>query len=856
MKLRWMGQQGNAVTWGMPWAKGEVPKGQQFCLKSDGDVIQVQTSERAYWPDGSVKWTAHSAVVGGADSVSLEQSDAFLKAGGMAEETAETVVVDTGKIRTVFHKAGNTIIGEISVDGQKRCTGGRLVAVNENRFETEGYETTTVEPFTSEITECILEEDGAVRTVVRVRGAHYGKSARMRHGQPRRFLPFDLRFYFYKGLDEIKIVHTFVFDGQQNTDFIRGIGLEFDVALSGALYNRQVRFGGETGLFCDSPKGLLTWRTTGKYHDMYEKQVQGEPLSFDEEEDKDFLGLLDESSVWEDFKITQLSSEEYNIFKRTQKGCCYIKGHMGRRAMGIGYLGDEDGGFAVHMSHFWEKYPSAIELTNMAKDTAKVTAWLWTPDGQAMDMRHYDTRTHVYSAYEGFDEMRATPYGIANTNELMIQVTGARPSNDEIVSWAVRWNNPPLLIAEDPAYYNSTNVLGEWSLPDRSTPKKAALEDHLDDLIAFYKRERETRRWYGFWDYGDFMHTYDDVHHCWKYDMGGQAWQNTELVPNMWLWYAFLRSGREDIFRMAEAMTRHTSEVDVYHIGPYQHLGSRHNVVHWGCGCKESRISMAGLHKYYYYLTGDERIGDIMDEVVDSDFAVGTLDPMRAYHAPDTRFQTHVRFGPDVMSFCSNWFTYWERHESEKYRDKLLKTLDFFKQGHRFVLSAVYGYDPQTTTYYDFKIQGGSHFMFCFGSLYVWVEIANALEDDEMKKSLMDLGQFYGHNPKDDAFRKKKCTEWGYPHLADLPFKPESYNVGISAYSAKHRKNKQLAKEVWHTVFHDSWLDMPLEPKEIGASDVHKPLVETLGISTNAVGQWGTNTIMALSQIADELEEE
>ena len=44
---------------------------------------------------------------------------------------------------------------------------------------------------------------------------------------------------------------------------------------------------------------------------------------------------------------------------------------------------------------------------------------------------------------------------------------------------------------------------------------------------------------------------------------------NTELASNMWLWYNFLRTGRADIWRMAEAMTRHTAEVDAV---SYTHL--------------------------------------------------------------------------------------------------------------------------------------------------------------------------------------------------------------------------------------------------------------------------------------------
>ena len=75
----------------------------------------------------------------------------------------------------------------------------------------------------------------------------------------------------------------------------------------------------------------------------------------------------------------------------------------------------------------------------------------------------------------------------------------------------------------------------------------------------------EARHWYGLFDYGDVMHTYDPMRHCWKYDVGGYAWQNTELVPTYWLWLYFLHTGREDVFSLAEAMSRHASEVDTYH---------------------------------------------------------------------------------------------------------------------------------------------------------------------------------------------------------------------------------------------------------------------------------------------------
>lgn len=39
----------------------------------------------------------------------------------------------------------------------------------------------------------------------------------------------------------------------------------------------------------------------------------------------------------------------------------------------------------------------------------------------------------------------------------------------------------------------------------------------------------DQRQFYGFWNYGDVMHTYDQTRHTWRYDVGGYAWDNGEL---------------------------------------------------------------------------------------------------------------------------------------------------------------------------------------------------------------------------------------------------------------------------------------------------------------------------------------
>ena len=188
---------------------------------------------------------------------------------------------------------------------------------------------------------------------------------------------------------------------------------------------------------------------------------------------------------------------------------------------------------------------------------------------------------------------------------------------------------------------------------ERGEVRGEHVEQRLKLYTDFYQKAIEQNKWYGFWNYGDVMHAYDPERHSWRYDVGGYAWDNTELATPMWLWYNFLRTGRADLFTMAEAMTRHCSEVDVYHVGPFAPLGSRHNVSHWGCGAKEARISQAAFNRFYYYLTTDERTGDLMSAQRDADTLLLHLDPMRLAE-PRSQYPcqapARLRFGPDWLA--------------------------------------------------------------------------------------------------------------------------------------------------------------------------------------------------------------
>jgi hypothetical protein len=683
------------VSFGVPWPRGAVRRDTSLALAAaDGRGVPLQSWPLAYWPDGSLKWTGHAISAGRGLPGPLRLSIGQAAAGQPAIRATSTqtgIEIDTGRITCRIPRRGSALLESLTLGDREVVRQAALIAVRENRSRLDGDVVLREERFESDVTSVTLEQSGPVRAVVKIEGRHT-------RAQPQRaWLPFTVRLTFYAGLDSVQIVHSFVFDGDQEKDYIRGLGLRFTVPMREQVHNRHVRLAGEDGVFAE-PLRLMAGRRNPSPQ-LYAAQIAGQRLP-----DLEALpgrANVEKMAVWDGFKLVQVSADSYSIQKRTGAHSSWITAGSGRRSPGTAFVGDVSGGLAVGLKDFWQLAPTALEVNDASTDAADLTAWLWSPDAPAMDLRHYDVEEHgLEASYEDIEEGFSTATGIARTTELSIRAFAAVPANTDLVEVARSVSRPARLVAA-PEYYHSIPVFGIWSLPDRSQPAKKWIEEQLDAGIAFYQSQIEQRRWYGFWDYGDVMHSYDPVRHQWRYDVGGFAWANTELMPDLWLWYSFLRTGRGDVFRMAEAMTRHTQEVDVYHLGRFAGLGSRHNVRHWGDGAKEVRISQALLKRIYYYLTADERTGDLMTEVIDADFKMVEIDPLRKIE-PKTRYPTHARVGPDWFALVSNWLAAWERTGEPRYRDKILTGMKSMAAMPRKLFSgASYGYDPETGQLYQ-----------------------------------------------------------------------------------------------------------------------------------------------------------
>ncbi|GIW77482.1 MAG: hypothetical protein KatS3mg104_2545 [Phycisphaerae bacterium] len=863
------GQAPVELTWGTPWARGQLRADQPLKLQSNGGKdIAGQVWPLAYWPDGSIKWSAHAAVVR-PDELPLRVVPGGPTTGSgqvKVTEQPDVVLVDTGLIRCDLARQGPVLIRSIVRQGQTILKNGRLVAMKQDSPGDDPETLIRREHFFSEIKQVTVEQTGPIRAVIRWEGRH-------RSEEGREWLPFIVRAYFYSGSDQVRWVHTFIYDGDEHKDYLCGLGVRFDVPMTDPAYDRHVRFVGEGhGLFAEAVQGI-----TGLRRDpgqaVRTAQVEGRATPPLDQWDRQVSGRLGLIPQWGDYTLSQLCADGFQIRKRTKSGHAWISAATGRRSGGVGYIGGARGGGVVFgMRDFWQKHPTQLDIRQAHTDQAEVTIWLWSPSAPAMDLRFYHDGMGMDDSYqkqldgleityEDYEPGYGTPHGIARTTELYFKVVSSTPSRMELVEFADRVRKPTQLVCR-PERYLDAGVFGAiWSLPDRSTRLRVFLEDRLSFVLDQYIREVDQRSWYGFWDYGDVMHSYDTDRHVWRYDVGGYAWDNSELSTDIWLWISFLRTGRADVFRMAEAMTRHTGEVDVYHLGRFRGLGSRHNVQHWGCSAKQARISTAMNRRYYYFLTADERVGDLLREQLSTPETEQKVPAGRklAENAPVLPLPPvqNPPIGDEIplgaMGFgniMSAWVTEAERTNDPSWHEKVVNAMKgmalirngFFAGGRLNLKTGQIRPDDKD----NFSI---SHLANCFGLPEIVVEMIRTYGDQApgFAEKWVQYGRLY------TASREERAQETGFDVKTGNLVDSHSRNT---AYAASYLKDPRLARRAWNELLGKppEGGRKPMKTERLTGPTVLNP-IDAVPLGSNG-SQWQLAVIQCLAYIGDSIPNE
>lgn len=841
--------------WGMPWPQGELAAGERVRLSNESkDSIPLQTWPTAYWPDGSIKWTAHALPANAPTTHSL-----FLSKGEPASpdkpvqitDRGSYITVDTGVIRCFIPVKGEHVFTSIERNGKTIAENARLIGYRQDGISEEIDEPKNTEAFQGYTESVKIEQSGPVRAVILIKGKN-------RTHAGREWLPYSIRLTFFAGGESAQISHSFVYDGNEHSDFIKGLGLRFDVPQRDEMHNRHIRFAGEdSGLWAEAVRGLTGLRRNPG-EAVKTAQIDGLATPPPEEWDTRVSSRIRFIPTWGDFTLSQPSSNGFSIRKRTKEGHGWIDSDQGGRSAGTAYLGGVNGGVLFGMRDFWKLHPTQIDIRKANTDLGQATLWIWSPEAPAMDLRFYhdglgmDTYEEQYDGglaitYEDYEPGFGTPYGIARTTDITLFALDSTPSREDTVAMGHSIGEPPLLTAT-PQDFLASGVFGSlWSLPDRSSKKKTEIEDRLDWSVQYYKDQVDQRHWYGFWHYGDVMHTYDKDRNVWRYDIGGYAWDNSELSPDLWLWYSFLRTGRRDEFRLAEAMTRHNRDVDIYHLGKWSGLGTRHNVQHWGCSAKQLRISTSAYRRFHYYLTGDERTGDVLNEVIEADKQLANLVPTRKLKGRSaTPTDTRMGVGTDFGSTAANWLTAWERTGDSKYKSWLedaMKTIGSQKLGF---FSGDFGYDPITKKLLapEAPKASVSHLSAVFGLVEISAELIQLIDVPEFKQAWLDYCTLY--NATKDEQREVLGHALKGIGLAQA-------HSRLTAYAAKSTNNDQLAERAWKE-FEKEWGGKKVIGTErIEGPTTLNPVDVASWVSTNDASQWGLAAIQCLALISDEL---
>lgn len=801
------------TTFGIPFKKGEVSREQLEQLKLFANNHQLESSviPSAYWPDRSIKWAAIMSNVDGRVDCDLN-----LKPGSKNTSKLEviendySIIINNGILKIEIDKKNNTIIDSAKdMMGRKLIDSQKLVATAINGI---------VESVKTAVT---IENQTDVRIVIKCSFDLVCDKVRV--------FKNDTRIYVYLNSGEIKYSTTMFVDEGANLITINNLGIKTECNLDESEpLNRFARFSLQDGSYTEPHLSLATRRYM-KNNDFYTRQLKAKhqdikvmPL--------ELVEMARTNPTWNNYLLKHNNSQVYNLSKSTSLDMQSVKIDEGIKSNGGFSISNGIEEFIVVPTNFWEKYPSAVEITNLGNAESSMTFWI--NHNNEMKFNHYSDKHH-FNCYEGFEFIKSTAVGTANTSEFYLSI-GHSKTNNDFYQYCEDKQKANLFITDEEIYRTSL-AAGVYGERRTKNSKDYYLEQAADEMLSFYNNEIDQRSWYGYWDFGDVMHTFDNHRGQWWYDSGGYAWQNTELNPNMWLWYSFLRNQDLTSYKMAYNMSRHNSDTDIYHFGEYKGLGSRHNVLHYGCSCKEPRISMAHLYRIFYYLHFDERVGEVMDMVIDVDKTMDKTGPFDEFYEKIDG-KTHMRIGPDWASLCSNWMVKYERTLEEEYLNRInagIESIDSFE--NNLLEGPEVLYDNESRKLYSIGsgLNNGYHMTISFGAPQVWADYCMTFKNE---KFMEYMNEFAIHYFRDSA--EMKALHNGML-TKDLFHWPE-FAIGIYAYSS-YLNNDQHQIEQAKAMLNEF---MATNSSLMVRREVtrHKELIEYDNVSTNCVAQWCLNT--------------
>lgn len=552
------------VQLGIPFPKGALHSPDHVrVLNADGDEILSQTTQVTTWApaDPSVKWlwvffftdeSTEYTVEYGEDvrkTVEIENPIMFKnnqRSNGFAE-------IDTGPLKFRIDKGGSGFMDQIELDtegdgfgrGDTIATGidGRgsfLDYVNENGPD----ESTAV------IDQHFIEKgSGPLHAIVKVEGEYQYSDPE--HASS----PFVTYIHAYAGKSYVKVYHTITYTGRPDK--------------SEPLNGKQhPEIATQTELLIDEEARSEDEGLTEPY-DMI--QAMGFGLKYNLDGDKTFRSELKTGNWWEDgesdfYQSSVGNTKKYTVFQTgpdptvsspevnstdTERidgfsASISADGEVvkeSQKASGWMSISDDKFGVSIGIRNMMEEYPNelAVDL-----ESGEVYAYSWGPDSDPMSFERGSTRNDG-GMVGNFAQ------GLTKTSETIFYFHEGSKSLPEIKETMDFVLDPPVSHA-DPSWYGNSGVYGFYASADNNYPKlERAMQYKFDYML--YNQNWEP--WYGKFYYGDLKNYF--------FRDNWYQWANSEPAQDYMWWTNFMRTGQPEMYKMAQAASRHTMDVDNMH---------------------------------------------------------------------------------------------------------------------------------------------------------------------------------------------------------------------------------------------------------------------------------------------------
>ena len=576
------------ITQGVPLPKGALHNLDLVWVEDgDGQPVSAQFRTLGRWDDGSLKWvlTDFAADVPAEGRVDYAfcygQKPASIPSNGtiQIEESDDRITVCTGPLRFIVNRRQFSLIesaelGDVDAEGRflPECEvvsadvtskGEAWVRICESFDSTQGKRylygmggnclaSLAKDNYTVE-----LEEVGPLRTVIKCSGA-FEADIPMHHYTGYRPFRLVTRIYAYAGQTHLRILHTVVVACNPRETEVEEIALRVPVSLKNPVRFRAASLRPTEGSLDPDEAILLGQRSDNQFR--VEQQRAGQQRTIAE----------------------------------------------GERTEGWMTIEDDHVGVGVGLRYMPEEYPKALRAAGTGNG---IDVFLWKGvDGKRLSLKRY---AEEMSWGEG-EGVYADGTGTAKTSEFF--VCFYRTSEGDEIPDRLRGLLTPPHVAIDPEWVAKCEVTGGFAPVD--TKQFPESERMMTGFLDWLTRNIQLGRWYGFFDWGDALVTWEQEANDWRF-YGRWGWCNSEWDPRHGVWIQYLRTGRADYFQLGESMTRHSADVDTCHFHPFRPymVGGcfRHSTDHFGDEPCASHTFLDGWMDYYY-LTGDLRTYEVLQE--------------------------------------------------------------------------------------------------------------------------------------------------------------------------------------------------------------------------------------------------